>query len=89
LLDHPRRIARDFTVCQSNLERFSEDILITVLGCGGPFVGTNPGVNVGRLNLVSNSVRERLQDELHPSLEVPNIPAVVVDIPFDGLLGEH
>jgi hypothetical protein len=52
-------------------------------------VGTNPGVNVGRLNLVSNSVRERLQDELHPSLEVPNIPAVVVDIPFDGLLGEH
>ena len=43
-------------------------------------MGTDPRINIRRFNLVSDPVRERLQDEFHSSLEIPNIPAVVVDV---------
>lgn len=60
-----------------------------LLRCGRPFVRTDPGINVRRFNLISGPVRICLQDEFHPPFKIPNIPAVVVDIPVDCFLGKH
>jgi hypothetical protein len=47
---------------------------------------------IARLPIASTTrdpVRERLQDEFHPRFEIPNVPAVVIDVPVDSFLSKN
>jgi hypothetical protein len=87
LFHKSRGVAGHLPVGERNLEGFAENVLVPVLGCCRPFLGTDPGVDIGWLHLVGHMVAEGFENVLHPALEVTNILAVVIDIPGNRLLG--
>jgi hypothetical protein len=52
-------------------------------------MGAQPCIDVGGLNLISNTVAESSKDDIHSALEIPNIFAVMALILADRLLGHN
>ena len=52
-------------------------------------MGAEPGVDVGRFDLIRYPVAKGLQDVFDPALEIANVPPLVIGVPADGFLGDQ